>query len=157
MGAGRPCHPGGSGADGRPSPARKGECTEAPRMQTPAATADAVCSPLMNEELKPVSSGCCRGAGARATVCAAAATEVRAVVCVAPGRWANRELSIRRAYRERKTLPITATPSVPPASRVASFTAEPTPVFAGGRTLRMDSVGGAEVSPDPGPSTPSPL
>jgi hypothetical protein len=72
-------------------------------------------------------------------------------VCVAPGRWANRELSIRRAYTERKTLPITATPSVPPASRVASFTADPTPVFAGGRTLRMDSVAGAEVNPRPRP------
>jgi hypothetical protein len=105
----------------------------------------------MNEVLKPVSNGCWSGAGARATVCAAAATEVRAAVCVAPGRWANRELSIRRAYRERKTLPITATPSVPPASRVASFTADPTPVFAGGRTLRMDSVAGAEVNPRPRP------
>ena len=39
-------------------------------------------------------------------------------------------------------LPITATPSVPPASRVASFTAEPTPAFAGGSTLRIDSVAG---------------
>src|SRR5690349_1507936 len=46
---------------------------------------------------------------------------------------------------------MTATPSVPPVSRVASLTAEPTPALAGGRTLRIDSVAGVEINPIPDP------
>ena len=47
------------------------------------------------------------------------------------------------------TLPMTATPRVPPASRVASLTAEPTPALAGGRTLRIDSVAGRRGQAEP--------
>src|SRR5215510_11542080 len=48
-------------------------------------------------------------------------------------------------------LPSTATPSVPPISRVVSFTAEPTPALAGGRDDRIDSVAGAAADPSPNP------
>src|SRR6266536_545781 len=44
-------------------------------------------------------------------------------------------------------LPMTATPRVPPSSRVASLTAEPTPAFALGTTPMIASVAGALVRP----------
>ena len=46
---------------------------------------------------------------------------------------------------------MTATPSAPPVSRVASLTADPIPALAGGRTLRIDSVAGVLVRPSPKP------
>ena len=52
---------------------------------------------------------------------------------------------------EEKIEPTTATPRVPPASRVASLTADPTPARAGGSTSRIDSVAGVEISPMPRP------
>lgn len=48
-------------------------------------------------------------------------------------------------------LPSTATPRVPPTSRVVSFTAEPTPAFAGGSDAMIDSVAGATAEPSPNP------
>ena len=48
-------------------------------------------------------------------------------------------------------LPSTATPRVPPTSRVESFTAEPTPALAREMAPMMDSVAGAEVRPMPSP------
>ena len=55
--------------------------------------------------------------------------------------------------RVAKTLantdPITATPRVPPSSRVVSFTADPTPALSGGSAPMMDSVAGLVVSPSP--------
>ena len=48
-------------------------------------------------------------------------------------------------------LPSTATPSVPPMSRVASLTAEPTPARLRLTTPMIASVAGAEVSPMPSP------
>ena len=59
----------------------------------------------------------------------------------------------RLAYSEAYMLPITATPSVPPSSRVASLTAEPTPALAFGTTPMIASVAGALVRPIPVPST----
>ncbi len=54
----------------------------------------------------------------------AAATAVAGTpVTVPPARWAR--------YSEANTLPITATPSVPPSSLVASLTAEPAPACSG--------------------------
>ena len=50
-------------------------------------------------------------------------------------------------------LPMTATPRVPPSSRVASLTAEPTPAFALGTTPMIASVAGALVRPMPVPRT----
>src|ERR1700712_3759880 len=47
--------------------------------------------------------------------------------------------------------PTTATPRVPPSSRVASLTADPTPARAGGSTSRIDSVAGVEINPMPRP------
>ena len=52
---------------------------------------------------------------------------------------------------EAKTLPTTATPRVPPASRVASLIADPTPAFAAGSTDRIESVAGTWVRPMPRP------
>ena len=46
---------------------------------------------------------------------------------------------------------MTATPSVAPNSRVASFTAEPTPAFSFGTAPKIDSVAGAVMSPRPVP------
>ena len=66
----------------------------------------------------------------------------------------GRKRGVRRlAYSEAYTLPITATPSVPPRSRVASLTAEPTPALAFGTTPMIASVAGALVRPMPVPST----
>ena len=48
-------------------------------------------------------------------------------------------------------LPITATPSVAPKSRVASLTADPTPAFSLGTTPMIASVAGAEIRPRPPP------
>src|SRR5918995_2159008 len=48
-------------------------------------------------------------------------------------------------------LPSTAPPSVPPTSRVVSFTADPTPAFSGGSDARIDSVAGAAAEPSPNP------
>jgi len=50
------------------------------------------------------------------------------------------------------TLPMTATPSVPPTSRVASLTAEPMPALSVCTAPMIDSVAGALVSPMPRPS-----
>ena len=81
----------------------------------------------------------------------AAATESCAACRTGAGSTANALDPMRSAYSEVKMLPSTATPSVPPASRVASLTAEPTPAFAAGSTLRIDSVAGAVVRPSPRP------
>ena len=48
---------------------------------------------------------------------------------------------------------MTATPSVPPSSRVESLTADPTPAWRIETAPMMDSVAGAEVSPMPSPYT----
>ena len=58
----------------------------------------------------------------------------------------------RSAYREEKSEPTTATPRVPPSSRVASLTADPTPARAGGSTRMIDSVAGVVTRPMPVPS-----
>ena len=50
---------------------------------------------------------------------------------------------------EAITLPMIATPSAPPTWRVVSLTADPTPAFARGTELMIDSVAGAIVSPMP--------
>ena len=47
------------------------------------------------------------------------------------------------------TLPMTATPSAPPAWRVVSLTADPTPAFAFGSEPMIDSVAGAMIRPMP--------
>src|SRR4051794_25684704 len=52
---------------------------------------------------------------------------------------------------EANTLPTTATPSVPPSSRVVSLTAEPTPARSGGNEPMIDSVAGAVTRPSPPP------
>jgi hypothetical protein len=49
----------------------------------------------------------------------------------------------RLEKREAATLPITATPRVPPNRRVASLTAEPAPALASGTAPMMASVAGA--------------
>ncbi len=56
------------------------------------------------------------------------------------------------AYSDANTLPITATPSVAPSSRVVSLTAEPIPAFAVLTAPMIDSVAGAVVRPMPVPS-----
>ena len=81
----------------------------------------------------------------------AAATDSCEALPIEVGSVANELAAMWLAYMEVKMLPSTATPSVPPASRVASLTADPTPAFAGGSTLRIDSVAGAVVRPRPRP------
>jgi hypothetical protein len=56
-------------------------------------------------------------------------------------------------YREAATLPITATPRVPPNSRVEPLTAEAMPACRLGTAPMMASVAGAWVNPIPVPST----
>ena len=48
-------------------------------------------------------------------------------------------------------LPMIATPSAPPISRVVSFIAEPTPAFSGGSDPMIESVAGAIARPMPTP------
>ncbi len=48
-------------------------------------------------------------------------------------------------------LPMMATPSAPPISRVVSFMAEPTPAFSGGSDPMIESVAGAIARPIPTP------
>ena len=52
-------------------------------------------------------------------------------------------------YTELNMLPMMATPSVPPSSRVVSLTAEPTPALSVGSDPMMDSVAGGVVAPSP--------
>ena len=92
------------------------------------------------------------GASLPATV-SAAPTDACAVRATVAGNPAGSALVSRLAYSEAYTLPITATPSVPPSSRVASLTADPTPAFAFGTTPMIASVAGALVRPIPVPST----
>ena len=47
------------------------------------------------------------------------------------------------------TEPITATPSVPPTSRVVSLTAEPAPAVSRGRAPMIASVAGPDTRPSP--------
>ena len=54
-------------------------------------------------------------------------------------------------YRELNTLPMMATPSVPPSSRAVSLTAEPTPALPADSEPMIDSVAGAVVAPRPAP------
>ena len=56
-------------------------------------------------------------------------------------------------YSDAYTLPITATPRVPPSSRVASLTADPTPAWRVEIAPMIDSVAGAEVRPMPMPKS----
>jgi hypothetical protein len=58
----------------------------------------------------------------------------------------------RLVYREAATLPITATPSVPPNSLVEPLTAEAMPALYSGTAPMMASVAGAWVNPMPTPS-----
>ena len=81
----------------------------------------------------------------------AAPTELCAVCASPAGSARGREPVSRLANRDAYTLPIIATPRVPPSSRVASFTAEPTPAFALGTTSMIASVAGALVNPIPVP------
>ena len=48
-------------------------------------------------------------------------------------------------------LPMMATPSAPPTSRLVSFTAEPTPALSRGSEPMIDSVAGASARPMPLP------
>ena len=78
---------------------------------------------------------------------------MRARSASAAGSPAGSRCVRRLAYSEAYTLPITATPRVPPSSLVASLTADPTPAFAFGTTPMIASVAGALVRPIPVPST----
>ena len=52
---------------------------------------------------------------------------------------------------EVNTEPTTATPRVPPSSRVVSLTADPTPALSTESDPMIDSVAGAVVDPRPAP------
>ena len=89
--------------------------------------------------------------GDRAESATAAPTESCAVVSAEPGSAPSAPPARCAAQIELNTEPTTATPRVPPSSRVASLTADPTPARAGGSTSRIDSVAGLEISPMPSP------
>jgi hypothetical protein len=59
------------------------------------------------------------------------------------------------AYSEEATLPMTATPRVPPNSRVDPLTAEARPAFSAGTAPSASCAVGACVSPSPAPTTTS--
>src|SRR6476646_8021682 len=99
-----------------------------------------------------VASAGCPAWSLAATV-SAVPTDACAVRATTPGNPAGRPLVSRLAYSDAYTLPITATPRVPPKSRVASLTADPTPAFAFGTTPMIASVAGALVRPIPVPRT----
>ncbi len=81
----------------------------------------------------------------------AAPSDWCAVAAAARGSPAGRLAASREPYSDAYTLPITATPSVPPSSRVESLTADPTPAWRRDTAPMMDSVAGAEVRPMPSP------
>ena len=54
-------------------------------------------------------------------------------------------------YAAAVRLPMMATPSAPPISRVVSFIAEPTPAFSRGSDPMIESVAGAMARPMPTP------
>ena len=87
--------------------------------------------------------------------CAASAsvkpTDPRAASRVAGSSRPSSSSTSLAPYSEEKSEPTTATPRVPPSSRVASLTAEPTPARAGGSTCMIDSVAGVLTSPRPRP------
>ena len=83
----------------------------------------------------------------------AAPTDACAVRATLAGNPRGSAPESRLAYNDAYTLPITATPSVPPKRRVASLTADPTPAFAFGTTPMIASVAGALARPIPVPST----
>jgi hypothetical protein len=105
---------------------------------TPPATQSAAWKPLKKAELAAewtaeARAGWAEWAKMSATL-SAPPTELCAVRSNGVGNPAGRVLARRLAYREVKTLPITATPRVPPSNLVASLTAEPTPALALGTT-----------------------
>ena len=83
-------------------------------------------------------------AGAVSATAYAAPMELRAAVDCAFGQQSSQaggQLVAVGGGEER--LPMTATPRVPPSSRVVSLTAEPTPAFSVGSEPMIDSVAGA--------------
>ena len=89
--------------------------------------------------------------GSPPAIARAEPTESWAWASAAAGSRPNRPSARCAAYTEENSEPTTATPRVPPSSRVASFTADPTPARAGGSTSRIDSVAGVEIRPMPRP------
>jgi hypothetical protein len=74
--------------------------------------------------------------------------------CDGPRREPGSISSVSRlVYSDAATLPITATPRVPPNSLVEPLTAEAMPAFCFGTAPMMASVAGAWVKPIPKPST----
>src|SRR5580765_3547346 len=104
------------------------------------------CSPAMNESRTDTSR-----AGESWAIATAAPTE--SLPCATADAGSEPKAPVVRcaAYTLEKYDPTTATPRVPPSSRVASLTADPTPARAGGRTSRIDSVAGVEIAPMPRP------
>jgi len=119
---------------------------KAPARQIAATTRHDVCNPARKAESRArARSECPR------VMTAAALIDEDAWPSRADGSCPNAPVARCAAYTEEKTEPTTATPRVPPSSRVASLTADPTPARAGGKTSRMDSVAGVEISPIPSP------
>ncbi len=100
--------------------------------------------------MNAVASASCT-AGARSPMADATATPSWAAASCSGGRLPVSSSASRSAYTLENTDPMTATPRVPPSSRVASLTAEPTPARAGGSTCRIDSVAGVLTRPRPTP------
>src|SRR5580765_6430861 len=127
-------------------PGSRNAAATAPTRHSSPTTVHATLIPARNESWNAVTR---RGSWA-ATDCATP-TESWARSSTSPGRAAYDPEARCAPNTEAKTEPTTATPSVPPSSRVASFTALPTPARAGGSTSRIDSVAGVEISPMPRP------
>src|SRR3954452_21312343 len=127
-------------------PGRSTAAATAPTTQSRPTTTQAVLIAARKDSWKASTSrGSCT-----ATACATA-TESCARPGTPPGSAAYEPLARCAPNTEEKTDPTTATPRVPPSSRVASLTALPTPARAGGSTSRIDSVAGVEIRPMPSP------
>src|SRR3954471_381631 len=111
---------------------------------TTAATHNVELNASRYDDLAAVAIAPPRAPPADAADCSASASE-----CVA---FSGRPLTapfIEERKCDATRLPITATPSAPPSSRVVSFTAEPTPALCSGSDRMIAPVDGAVVMPMP--------
>ena len=131
---------------GRIRPGSVNDETRAPTRQSAPMSRQEVCRPARKASCMAL---------VRADECAATAWATATESCAVPAALREPGRTDRRPgerrTRWRTPSPTTATPRVPPSSRVASLTAEPTPARAGGRTSRIDSVAGVEMRPMPSP------
>ena len=128
---------------------RRGRSSHATRADATSATPTATHTVELKASTKLVRATAAISAPLAPPV-AAAARSASARECVASVReHPAAALSMELRNCEATRLPITATPSAPPSSRVVSFTAEPTPALCSGSERMIAPVDGAVVMPMP--------